>query len=90
VADPSGRAGLVLAGNAGMATGGLGDVLTGICGAFLARGLDAWAAAAAAAFLHGTAGDLAAEALGEESLVASDAVRFLPDAFGLLREARVR
>ena len=90
VADPSGRAGLVLAGNAGMATGGMGDVLTGICGAFLARGLDAWAAAAAAAYLHGTAGDLAVEALGEESLVASDAVRFLPDAFALLREARVR
>ncbi len=90
VADPTGRTGLVLAGNAGMATGGMGDVLTGICGAFLARGFGAWDAAAGAAWLHGAAGDLAAESVGEESLVASDAVAFLPGAFGLLREARGR
>lgn len=88
VADPAGRAALVLAGNPGMASGGSGDVLTGIAGAFLARGFRPWDAAAAAALLHGTAGDLAAEAAGEESLVASDLTAFLGSAFGLLREAR--
>ncbi|MFI5180350.1 MAG: NAD(P)H-hydrate dehydratase [Thermoanaerobaculia bacterium] len=88
VADPSGRTALVLAGNPGMASGGTGDVLTGVAGALLARGLPAWDAAVAAAFLHGAAGDLAAEAIGEEALVASDVVSFLSPAFGLLREAR--
>ncbi|HQR68701.1 MAG TPA: NAD(P)H-hydrate dehydratase, partial [Thermoanaerobaculia bacterium] len=88
VADPSGRTALVLAGNPGMASGGTGDVLTGIAGAFLARGLGAWDAAAAAALLHGIAGDLAAEAVGQEALVASDVTEFLGAAFGLLREAR--
>jgi ADP-dependent NAD(P)H-hydrate dehydratase / NAD(P)H-hydrate epimerase len=88
VADPSGRTALVLAGNPGMASGGTGDVLTGIAGAFLARGLGAWDAAAAAALLHGIAGDLAAEAVGQEALVASDVTEFLGAAFGVLREAR--
>jgi len=88
VADPSGRAALVLAGNPGMASGGTGDVLTGIAGAFLARGLGAWDAAAAAALLHGAAGDLAAGAAGEEALIASDVTAFLGPAFGLLRESR--
>jgi hydroxyethylthiazole kinase-like uncharacterized protein yjeF len=87
VAEPAGRAALVLAGNAGMATGGTGDVLTGICGALLARGLGAWDAATGGAWIHGSAGDLAAEAAGEESLVASDLIASLPGAFGLLREA---
>ena len=88
VADPAGRTALVLAGNPGMASGGAGDVLTGMTGAFLARGLSPWDAATAAAFLHGTAGDLAAEASGEEALIASDITSFLGAAFGLLREAR--
>ncbi len=87
VADPSGRAGLVLAGNPGMASGGAGDVLTGIVGALLARGFSAWNAAAAAAYLHGAAGDLAAEALGEEALIASDITARLGGGFELLREA---
>lgn len=88
VADPSGRAALVMAGNPGMASGGAGDVLTGIAGALLARGFSAWDAAAAAAFLHGAAGDLAAEAIGEEALIASDITTCLGSAFELLREAR--
>jgi NAD(P)H-hydrate epimerase len=88
LADPSGRTALVLSGNPGMASGGTGDVLTGLAGAFLARGLPAWEAAAAAAYLHGAAGDLAAESIGEEALVASDVVASLGAAFGLLREAR--
>ena len=77
----------MLAGNPALASGGTGDVLTGVVGALLARGLSAWDAASAAAWLHGTAGDLLREAKGEESVTASDVVEALPDAFLLAREA---
>jgi NAD(P)H-hydrate epimerase len=86
VASPDSEIAFVLAGNPGMATGGSGDVLTGVIGALLARGLPARAAAETGAYLHGLAGDLAAEALGEEGLIASDLVGRLPEAFlSLLR-----
>jgi NAD(P)H-hydrate epimerase len=87
VADFSGRVSSVLAGNPALASGGTGDVLTGVVGALLARGLSAWDAASAAAWLHGTAGDLLREAKGEESVTASDVAEALPDAFLLAREA---
>ncbi|MFQ5654150.1 MAG: NAD(P)H-hydrate dehydratase [Planctomycetota bacterium] len=67
-------------GNPGMASGGMGDVLAGIIGAFLARGDSPWDAARRAAWLHGRAGDLAAARVGEESLIASDLIAALPDA----------
>lgn len=88
VATPGGEAAYVLAGNPGMATGGSGDVLTGVIGALLARGVPARGAAAAGAFLHGLAGDLAAETLGEEGVVASDLVDRLPDAILSLERPR--
>ena len=72
-------------GNPGMATGGTGDCLTGIVAALLGHGLSAWDAARLAAHVHGLAGDVAAEALGEVSLIASDVVDFLPAAFKSLR-----
>lgn len=87
VADPSGRVVPVLAGNPAMASGGTGDVLTGVVGAFLARGLDVFDAAGAAAWLHGTAGDFVREAGGEESLQASDVVEALPEAFSAAWES---
>ncbi|MDL2716390.1 MAG: NAD(P)H-hydrate dehydratase [Acidobacteriota bacterium] len=87
VADPSGRVVPVLAGNPAMASGGTGDVLTGVVGACLARGFDAWDAACAAAWLHGTAGDFVREEKGEESLTASDVVEALPEAFFAARES---
>jgi ADP-dependent NAD(P)H-hydrate dehydratase / NAD(P)H-hydrate epimerase len=90
VAEPGGRAALVLAGNPGMATGGTGDVLTGVVASFLARGLAPFDAARAASFLHGSAGDLAREAKGEDALVASDLVDYLPEAFFLISEGRPR
>ncbi len=68
-------------GNPGMATGGTGDCLTGIIAALVAQGLCAWEAARLGVHVHGLAGDLAAEQLGEVSLIASDLVRFLDSAF---------
>jgi NAD(P)H-hydrate epimerase len=85
VAAADGRVFLNPTGNPGMASGGTGDVLTGIVGAFLARGLEAADALVAAVYLHGSAGDLAAARLGEESLVASDVIEALPEAFAALR-----
>jgi NAD(P)H-hydrate epimerase len=63
-----------------MASGGTGDVLTGIVGALLARGREPFAALAAGVYLHGLAGDLAAREKGEEGLVASDVTEALPQA----------
>jgi NAD(P)H-hydrate epimerase len=68
-------------GNPGMATGGTGDVLTGVTTALLCQGLSPFDAARLAAHVHGLAGDLAAAELGEVSLIASDLVRLLPKAF---------
>lgn len=81
VATPEGVVLLNPTGNPGMASGGTGDVLTGVTGAFLARGLAPGDALASAVFLHGLAGDIAAERVGEESLVARDVIAALPDAF---------
>ncbi|HEY2882589.1 MAG TPA: NAD(P)H-hydrate dehydratase [Pirellulales bacterium] len=68
-------------GNPGMATGGCGDVLTGIVTALLGQGLTPFAAAQLGVYVHGLAGDLAAESLGQTSLIASDLIHFLPEAF---------
>jgi NAD(P)H-hydrate epimerase len=78
---PDGTVLLNPTGNPGMASGGTGDVLAGVLGAFLARGLDGAAALGSAVYLHGLAGDVAAERLGQESLVASDVIEGLPEAF---------
>ncbi|MEX0714228.1 MAG: NAD(P)H-hydrate dehydratase [Pirellulales bacterium] len=68
-------------GNPGMATGGTGDVLTGVLAALLAQRLAPYEAARLGTHVHGLAGDLAAEQLGQVSLIASDLLRFLADAF---------
>src|SRR5206468_739061 len=67
-------------GNPGMATAGTGDVLSGMITAFLGQGLAPFEAARAAVHLHGRAGDLAAEVVGEIPLVASDLIDHLPRA----------
>jgi ADP-dependent NAD(P)H-hydrate dehydratase / NAD(P)H-hydrate epimerase len=82
---PDGTVLLNPTGNPGMASGGTGDVLTGILGAFLARGFDATDALVCAVYLHGLAGDVAAERHGQESLVASDVIEALPEAFRRIR-----
>ena len=64
-----------------MATGGCGDVLTGIITALLGEGLTPFDAAQLGVHVHGLAGDLAAAALGQTSLIASDLLHYLPQAF---------
>jgi len=83
--EPNGHVTFNTTGNAGMATAGSGDVLTGILTELLARGYDRRAACLLGMYLHGLAGDIAAMETGEESLVASDIVRFLPTAFKQLQ-----
>ena len=68
-------------GNAGMATAGSGDVLTGIITALLARGYKQRDACMVGMYLHGLAGDIAAKHVGMESLIASDLIQYLPEAF---------
>jgi NAD(P)H-hydrate epimerase len=67
-------------GNPGMATGGTGDVLTGLIAALLGQGLEPFAAAQLGVYLHGRAGDLARDALGEIGMIATDLLDFLPRA----------
>jgi NAD(P)H-hydrate epimerase len=88
IAAPDGRVFLNPTGNPGMASGGTGDVLTGMLGAFLARGLDAEAALQSSVYLHGSAGDIAAERVGEESLIARDVIAAIPEAFKRLGGTR--
>lgn len=78
---PNGHITFNSTGNAGMATAGSGDVLTGIITALLARGYERDQAALMGMYLHGLAGDLAANDIGMESLVASDIIKYLPRAF---------
>lgn len=68
-------------GNPGMATGGTGDVLTGVITALLCQGLSPFDAAHLGVYLHGLAGDFAAARTGQVSLVASDLLDHLPEAF---------
>ncbi len=72
-------------GNPGMATGGAGDVLTGIIAALIGQKLDPFDAAVLGVYVHGLAGDFAARKLGELSLMATDILSFLPDAFRRLK-----
>jgi NAD(P)H-hydrate epimerase len=71
-------------GNPGMATGGSGDVLSGILGALIAQGLDTFSAAVLGVHVHGLAGDLACDRVGEVSLIASDLIDHLPQAFRMI------
>ena len=73
-------------GNAGMATAGSGDVLTGIITGLLARGYKQEDACIVGMYLHGLAGDIAARELGEESIIAGDLIQYLPYAFKRLNE----
>lgn len=90
VASPDGRTSINLTGNAGMATAGAGDVLTGMIAAWFGQLLDAEAAARLAVYLHGAAGDLAEADEGEVALVAGDLIDRLGDAVMELTARRRR
>src|SRR5574337_17582 len=85
IANPEGRVSINMTGNAGMATGGTGDILTGLIAGLLAQGVSVGLAAQAAVYLHGLAGDLAAEAVGQEAMVASDLMAQIPEAIRQLK-----
>ena len=86
VASPEGEAWVNTTGNPGMATGGTGDILTGIVAGMLAQNPKrGFLAVLAAVYLHGLAGDIADQAMGEQSLVATDLITALPEAFRRLR-----
>jgi ADP-dependent NAD(P)H-hydrate dehydratase / NAD(P)H-hydrate epimerase len=82
VVQPDGDAWVNTTGNPGMATGGTGDILTGMVAGMVAQNSkEAFAAVLAAVHLHGLAGDVMSESVGEHSLVATDLLQGLPEAF---------
>jgi NAD(P)H-hydrate epimerase len=88
IAAPDGEAWINPTGNAGMASGGMGDALSGIVGALLAQGLSAPQAARLGVYLHGAAADRVAEARGDVGLLASDVIEALPPTVRGLRRQR--
>jgi len=84
IATPDGHIYINPTGNAGMATGGTGDVLTGMIAAWLAQLLDAEGACRLAVFLHGAAGDLAEANEGQVGMIATDVIAYLGDALNRL------
>jgi ADP-dependent NAD(P)H-hydrate dehydratase / NAD(P)H-hydrate epimerase len=84
IAEPSGTIYFNSTGNPGMATGGTGDVLTGVLTGLMAQFYTPVQTAILGTFLHGLAGDLAAVDKGKDSLIASDLIEYLPKAFKTL------
>jgi NAD(P)H-hydrate epimerase len=80
IADAQGGVTMVPTGNPGMATGGTGDVLTGLIAGLIAQGVPPTLAAWAGTYVHGLAGDLAAGRLGQEAMLAGDLLEALPEA----------
>ena len=78
VARPDGLLMVCPTGNPGMATAGTGDVLTGMLVSLLAQGVPSWEAACAATYLHGAAGDLAADRMGLAGMIAGDLIEQIP------------
>jgi hydroxyethylthiazole kinase-like uncharacterized protein yjeF len=85
VAEPEGATYVNPTGNAGLASGGSGDVLTGIIAGLLGQGVSSVCAAALGAYLHGLSADVAKEKLGEEGMIASDLIERIPEAVLRLR-----
>ena len=88
-ATPEGNVYFNSSGNPGLATAGSGDVLTGIITSLLSQGQTPFHAAILGVYLHGLAGDLAKDELGEQGMIASDITEFLPYAFRFIQEENV-
>jgi NAD(P)H-hydrate epimerase len=87
IGTPEGEVFVNVTGNPGMASGGSGDVLTGVLAGLVAQGLPVVQAALLGVYVHGLAGDLAAEKTGEVSLMAGDILEHLPEAFRQITES---
>lgn len=85
VAEPGGQIAICPTGNPGMASAGMGDVLTGVIAGLLAQGLTGWEAAISGVYIHGLAGDLAAESVGQPGLLARDVLQALSQTLTLIR-----
>jgi len=90
IAGPDGRVTINMTGNPGMATGGTGDVLTGLIAGLVAQRVEPSMAARAGVYLHGLAGDLAAAAVGQEAMLASDLMAHIPEAIRRLKTCASR
>jgi NAD(P)H-hydrate epimerase len=88
VAMPGGKSYFNSTGNAGMAKGGSGDVLTGILTALLSQSYSSGEAALLGVYLHGLAGDLAARTWSQESMLPTDLTDHLGQAFQLIQKSR--
>ncbi len=86
IAMPGGKSYFNSTGNAGMAKGGSGDVLTGILTAMLSQGYSPGEAALLGVYLHGLAGDLAAHSCSQESMLPSDLTGHLGNAFQIIQK----
>ena len=84
VAGPDGKVYINQTGNPGMASGGVGDILTGVIAAFLAQGVEPFNAAALGAYFHGLAGDIAVKEKGPLGLIATDLLDKLPEVLKVL------
>jgi NAD(P)H-hydrate epimerase len=91
VVQPDGEAWVNTTGNPGMSTGGTGDILTGMVAGMIAQNpKQAFVVVLSAVHLHGLSGDVMRESVGEHSLIATDLLPGLPEAFRRVREAAQR
>ena len=88
ITTPEGKCYFNPTGNPGMATAGSGDVLTGIILSLLAQEYTPFEACRLGVYIHGLAGDIAAEKYGEECMIASDIISCLPEAFKIIRNIK--
>jgi len=86
ISTPEGKVYFNQTGNPGMASGGMGDVLTGLIGGFLAQGYEPWKAASLGVYIHGRAGDIASERLGKWGFGAEELAGFIPSVISEILE----